>query len=62
MTTGKPEEKPCEACRFWLYFENEHTERCSIKGCYEKNKFRPFDPNNPKHYKTVPTKSRHAKH
>lgn len=61
MTTGEPEEKPCEACHFWLYFEEKHTERCSIKGCYEKSKFIAFDPSNPKHYEPIPERSQHAK-
>lgn len=45
----KKEDKSCEACRFWYWFEERQQYGCDIKGCWEKSKFQTYDPFNPKH-------------
>lgn len=32
----------CMGCKFWLYYENEKRERCSIKGCWDNCKYVPY--------------------
>lgn len=32
----------CPACKFYLWFEDRHEYRCSIKGCWEGSKFKEF--------------------
>lgn len=32
----------CMGCKFWLYFENEKREKCSIKGCWDNSKYVPY--------------------
>lgn len=32
----------CIGCKFWLYFEDENKERCSIKGCWDNSKYVPY--------------------
>lgn len=34
--------KKCMGCKFWLYYENEKRERCSIKGCWDNCKYVPY--------------------
>lgn len=38
----KQDIEKCMECKFWLYFENEKKERCSIKGCWCNSKFVPY--------------------
>lgn len=32
----------CPACKFYLWYEDRHEYRCSIKGCWEGSKFKAF--------------------
>lgn len=39
---GETDTHMCAGCKFWLWYEDERQERCSIKGCWSGSKYVPY--------------------